>query len=433
MIKVKSALLVSLVICSIVLSALIIFGQHVPKGSDKAAKPWFGPKPGLHEISLPGRIYIYSSEGKAVLVETFSQMYSHLVLALGQMEYSSEKSGDVWVAGQYTADTLNSGVLFRFDYQISRGLLAKWLTLFYETDFPFAAIDSILVPLDGGPVKFINSRSGMLWQLQADLPLVVFQQAADESRNPTAFPLAALESTEVYTVAPGVFDLASTQSVPVPSCRLEEVSAEEIIRSFFISHSIIQEADGVKTYTDGFGALRIYASGMMEYSSGIRGNGPVFLDQLQLMQASIDFLSAHGGWPVKMLPIIFGSQLEDTVRLEFASFADGLPIAGENAGIAVEFQQGQVSSYQRHLVLESEMASEALEEARPLAQHLASDTQVGQYFAEGNKRIADLAPVFYWQQNRLIPAWRVVTEDEVIYVAAGDGRILHISAQLGGQ
>lgn len=432
MIKVKTALLVSLVICSIILSALIIFGQPVPKGTDKAG-PWFGPKPALHETSLPGRIYICSPEGKAVLVETFSQMYSHLVLAMGQMEYSSEKSGDVWVAGQYTAATLNSGVLFRFDYQISRGHLSNWLTLFYETDFPFAAIDSIFVPLDGGPVKFINSHSGMLWQLQADLPLVVFQQAADESRNPTAFPLTMLEGTEVVSVAPGVYDLAATQQVPVPPCKPEDIRTDEIIRSFFISHSIIHEADGVKTYTDGFSALRVFASGMIEYSSGTQGGGAVFLDQSQLMQASIDFLGAHGGWPVKMLPVYLRNQLGEAVRLEFACFAEGLPIAGENVGITLEFQQGQISSYQRHLLLEAENGSQALAEARPLAQHLASETQVGQFFAEGNKKITDLSPVYYWQQNRLIPAWQVATEGEIIYVEAGEGRILHIIAQLEGR
>lgn len=431
MIRVKTALLISLVICSIVLSALIIFGQSIPEGTDKVRQPWFGPKPGLHETSLPGRIYIYYSEDESVLVETFSQMYSHLVLTMGQMDYSSAKGGDVWVTGEYNGDSLSSGVLFRYDYQISRGLLAKWLPHFYETDFPFAAIDGIFVPVDGGPVKFIDSHSGVLWQLQADLPLLVFQQAADESRNPIARPMTLLESTEAYAVAPGVFDLAAVQNVSVPPCHREELRTDEIIRSFFLTHSIIQEADGVKTYTDGFGALRIFTSGMMEYTAGTQGNEAVFLDQPQLMQSSINFLSAHGGWPGSMLPVYL-SNFGDSVRLEFASFAKGLPIAGDKVGIALEFQQGQVSSYQRQLVVETETVTEALAEARPLGQHLASETQVGKFFTEGSKRISDLAPVFYLQQNRLIPAWRVATGDEFVYAAAGDGRILHISP-LGGQ
>ncbi len=432
MIRVKTALLSSLVICSIVLSALIIFGEPISEGTDKVGQTWFGPKPGLHETSLPGRIYIFNPEEEAVLVETFSRMYSHLVLTMGQMDYSSAKGGDVWVTGEYNRNSLSSGVLFRYDYQISRGLLAKWLTLFYETDFPFAAIDGIFVPLDGGPVKFIDSHSGVLWQLQADLHLLVFQLAAEESRNPSAGPMALLESTEVYDVAPGVFDLAAIQKISVPPCYREDAKTDEIIRSFFLTHSIIQEADGVKTYTDGFGALRIFASGMMEYTAGTQGNGAVFLDQPQLMQSSINFLSAHGGWPGSMLPVNL-SYLGDSVGLEFASFAKGLPIVGENVGIAMEFQQGQVSSYQRYLVVETETEAETeFAEARPLGQHLATETQVGQFFAEGRKKISDLAPVFYLQQNRLIPAWRVATGDEVVYAAAGDGRILHIST-LGGQ
>lgn len=433
MIKVKAGLLASLVICSIVLSSLIIFGQPVPKTGDKGAGPWFGPKTGLHEISLPGRIYICNSDKKVVLIETLSQMYSDLVLTLGQMEYGSEKGGDVWVTGEYDSDSITPGVLFRYDYQISRGLLATWLTLFYETDFPFAAIDCIFVPLDGGPVKFINSATGVLWQLQADLPLSVFQQAAAEPRNPAAYPMAVMENGKTYSVAAGVFDLAEPRQLAVPACQLEEIRTEEIIQSFFLHPSIIQEADGTETYTDGFGALRVFPSGVLEYTAGVQGQGAVFLDQPQLMQSTVDFLHAHGGWPGNMLPVYLSNRPAESVRLEFCSFALGLPITGENVGIAVEFQQGQVSGYQRHLAVPAEETLETYGDIQPLAWHLASDSQAGQFFAEENKIIADLALAYYWQQNRLIPIWRVGTGNQIVYVAASDGRILQIRTQLGGQ
>lgn len=433
MVRAKAGLLASLVICSLALSALIIFGQPVPNSGSRGTGPWFGPKPGLHEISLPGRIYICSPNQGAILIETLSQTYSDLVLTLGQMEYGSEKGGDVWVTGEYTSDSITPGVLFRYDYQISRGLLANWLTMFYETDFPFAAIDSIFVPLDGGPVKFINSATGVLWQLQADLPLSVFQQAAAEPRNPAAYPMAVMGHGETYSVAAGIFDLVEAQEIAVPACQLEEVRTEDIIHSFFLNPSIIQEADGTETYTDGFGALRIFPSGALEYTSGRQGQGAVFWDQPQLMQATIDFLVAHGGWPGNMLPVYLSNRPGESVSLEFCSFSKGLPITGENVGIAVEFQQDQVSDYQRHLALAAEEAVEIYAEIKPLAWHLASDSQAGQFFAEGNKHISDLALAFYWQQDRLIPVWRVWTGNQVVHVAASDGRILQIKIQLGGQ
>lgn len=432
MVKVKAGLLASLVICSIVLSSLIIFGQPVSRGGDKGAGPWFGPKTGLHEISLPGRIYICTPDKEVVLVETLSQMYSVLILTLGQMEYGSE-GGDVWVEGEYDTDPTTPGVLFRYDYQISRGLLANWLTMFYETDFPFAAIDCIFVPLDGGPVKFINSAAGVLWKLQVDLPLSVFQQAAAEPRDPATCPMTVMKQGKTYSVVAGVFDLAEPRQLAVPACQLEEVRTEEIIRSFFLHPSLIQEADGAETYTDGFGALRVFPSGELEYTAGMQGQGEVFLDQSELMQSTVDFLHAHGGWPGKMLPVYLSNRPAESVRLEFSSFALGLPIIGENVGIAVEFQQGQISGYRRHLAVATEEIIEAHAEIIPLAWHLASASQVSLFFAEGNKTITDLALAYYWQQNRLIPVWRVGTGNQIVYVGASDGRILQIRTQLGGQ
>lgn len=430
MTKVKAVLLACLVFSSVILSALIIFGRPVPRGPETSI-PWFGPKPGLHEVSLPGRIYLCPAQGEAILIETFSQMYSDLVLTLGQMEYPSEKGGDIWVAGEYQEDSLSPGVLFRYDWEVSRGLLVHWLTRFYETDFPFAAIDGIFVPLDGGPVKYFNSVSHELWQLQTDLPLAVFQQAVADPRNTLLGPMKSLTGGEVYAVDPGVFDLAAPRTLSVPACQFEEVQSEEVVQSFFLNPSIIREADGTEIYTDGFGALRLFPWGAVEYTAGGGGSGETYYNQQRLLEGAIEFLHLHGGWPGRMLPVYSAEGPAEPARLEFSSFLRGLPVTGERVGIALDFSQGQVVGYRRFLLVPA-AEGDSHESVKPFFQLLSADTQVALFFAEEGHTIHDLALVYYYQQNRLIPVWRVRVENQVMYVAAGEGRILQVKAGIGG-
>lgn len=426
MTRAKSILLASLVICSIVLAALIIFGQAAPRGGEMHPAPWFGPKPSAHEISLPGRIYLLGEE--PVLVETLSKTYSNLVLTLGQMGHSIE-GGDNWATAEFSENDISTGVLFRFDYPVSRGVLANWLQKFYETEFPFAAIDNIFIPLEGGPVKFINSSTGMMWLFQVDLPEAVFQQAVAEPGNVALSALKAMVDGDTYRVAPGVFDLAQPGSFTFPGGQFEKVDIDEIIQSFFLNPSIIRETDGTVTYTDGFGALQVFPSGLLDYTASRLEQGEAMLDQQKLVQLALDFLHTHGGWPGNMLPVFFTSTAAEPPRLEFATFARGLPITGEETGITVEMLNGRVSGYRRHLLRATPETAQA--QVNPLSILLETDCQVSQLFAPGEKTIQDLALVLYWQQKRLVPAWRIRVQGQIIFAAADDGRIFQVKALRG--
>lgn len=430
MTKVKIGLLVGLVVCSLVLSALIIFGAALPRSRVESQASWFGSKPGLNEVCLPARVYICDPEGETVLIEALSRLYTDLVLTLSQMEYGSGRGSD-WVAGEFTGELLQPGVLFRYDYEISRGLLSNWLTRFYETDFPFPAIDSVFVPLDGSAVRFINTGQGLTWRLRTDLPLTVFQQAAEELQTADAYPMVPLADGDTYTAAAWVFDLAEAVSLTIPTGQPVEERTEDIVHSFFPKPSIIREMDGTVTFTDGFGAMRVYPAGLLEYTAGAPPQGDSTPNQLQLMQLALDFLYAHGGWPGNLLPGNFVNRPTGPAKLEFVSFVKGLPIAGENIGLSFDFQRGQVSAYRRKLLaITGEAAVPSI--FKPLAWNLASDSQVGLLFADGDKLITDLAPMLYWQTNRLIPVWRIETKEQVVYAAANDGRVLRIKTQLGG-
>lgn len=431
MVKIKAGLLAIMVVTSLVLSALIIYGQ--PSFGNPIEEPgqWFGPKPGLNELCLPGRIYTCNHLGEITQVKTFSQMYTDLVLTLAQIEYGSEKAGNFWVTGEFDRDTVGPGVVFRFDYLVSRELLTNWLTLFYETDFPFAFVDEIIVPSDGGPIRFINTATGVVWERQADLPRQVFQLAAMEPRDILIQPLGAMENGETYAVAPGVFDLAEEQALAVPAYSLAEVAAEEIIRSFFANPSVIKEADGTRTYTDGYDALRLFPRGAIEYT-GIGGEQDGFLSQKQLLRSAIDFLHLHGGWPGSLLPVTLENLPAAPTRLEFKQYGAGLPVYGEGLGITFEFQSERATFFHQQLP-ELDMQAAREEMVKPLAALLGDETQAASFFAVGDKTITDAALVYYAQEKQLLPVWRLRTDNELLFLGASDGRIIEVSDLAGGE
>lgn len=431
MAKLKSGFLICLVIMSIILAIHLMLGQPLPPLPPQHEEVWFGPEPGLHEVSLPGRIYLISA-GEILLVETFSRMYNDLVVTLGQIEYETGGVGDAWAPGEYIEDDFPPGVLFRYDYPLSRELLASWWALFYETDFPFAAVDSIFVPLDQGPVRFINSSAREVWLLQASLTWDVFARAVSEPKDVISYCWVPMESGENYTVASGVFQLEESEVLVVPDWVKEEINNTSLIRSFYLKPSLIKESDGTEIYTDGVQALRLYPSGALEYTVVNSQANPGSPGQGAWVKTAVNFVTAHGGWPENMLPTYLSIIPSEQGRLEFARYGLGFPIIGQ-AGIAVEMDGAAVCFYSRDMVWIRPESVAGYAEIKPLSTLLSNpSTQAAQFFSAQEAEITDLALAYFWQQERMVPVWRVWVGQQVICVGAVDGRILNVRTRSGG-
>lgn len=428
MARLKTVVLACLVITSVILSVLLISGRPGPSPQAHREEVWFGPTPALHEISLPGRMYIINYQQEAHLVQTFSRMYYDLIMAFDQIQYGGD-AGDLWTPGDYP-DSFPPGVLMRYDYQITRGLLASWLTMFYEVDFPFAAIDSIFFPLDRGPVQFINTASREVWQLQASMTWDVVERALTEPRDILDYTWTEMKSGENYSVAPGIFQLAGPEVMVVPGWVAEEISFDAVIRSFYLEPSLIQELDGTDIYTDGLQALRIFPSGALEYTTGRAQTGSSVPSQAGSLETALNFISSHGGWPGKMLPSFIGASPE-RVRLELSEFGFGLPITGEG-GIVVELEGAGVSHLTRKIIAVSSERDVEYVEIKPLSTHLTAETQAAQLFARTDGEITDIALAYYFYQEQVIPVWRVWVGGEIISVGATNGRIINVRSLSGG-
>jgi len=433
MAKAKTILLIALVIISCFLANALMSGQPFSAPSGQNDLVWYGPEPGLHEVSLPGRIYIIGAQGEARLVETFSNIYNELVVTLGQIHYDYNLGGAEWSPGEYARTGYPPGVLFRYDYQISREFLASWLSMFYETDFPFVSIDSIFVPMERGPVQFINSTTREVWQLQVSMPWDVFYSAVVDPPDTLGYSWTPMKSGENYAAAPGVYEIADPEIIVIPDWYSEEINYDALLRSFYLEPALIQEPDGTEIYTDGLQALRIYPSGAVEYTVVSSQPSSTMPLQKGLVQTSLRFITAHGGWPGMALPTEVVIRPATLVRLEYVSFGLGLPVISDKAGLAIEMKGLSVSRYDRNLIRVRSDVIKGYAEIHPLSVLLSSmSTQASQYFTTVNQEISDLALVYYWKQGQIMPAWRVWVGRQVIYVGAEDGRILGLREQLGG-
>lgn len=433
MAKFKSGLLLVLVAISVYQAAVLMSGHPAPGLPDPEGNTWFGPAPDLFEASLPGRIYVIDTGGEMRLVETFSTMYDDLTATLTQIQYEPGAGGTEWVAGDYAGEGFPPGVLFRYDYQISREMLSEWLLMFYETDFPFACIDSIFIPLESGPVQFINSSTKEVWYLRVSLPRSVIELAATTSRNTISFRWNAMEEGHYFSVGAGVYDIAGPEVMVVPAWDYDEVNIDAMIQSFYyLMPSLIQEPDGTKIFTDGLQALRIYPSGSIEYTYAGSERDTIMPTQRELAEAALRFTSLHGGWPKNTLPTELGILPAQNVRLEFSSFGLGLPVTGE-AALVMEMAGLTISGYQRNLIQVRTDVIEGFVEILPLSWHLSnSSTQIEMYLSEANLEVTDLALVYYLSGEQLIPAWRIWLGRQEIYVGAADGRILNVKEPVGG-
>lgn len=436
MAKFKLGLLLCLVFISILLAIQIMY-RALPGGAVQYEDVWFGHEPDTHEVSRPSRIYIIAT-GNVQLVASFSQTYNDLITVLEQIDTASRLEEEVWEPVEYRVppleEELNPGIIFRFDFPVSSDLLASWLPNFDEYDLPFETVDTIFVPAARGNVEFINSATHQTWALHAEMPWQTIDLIVSDPSDTLGPKWKVMESGENYSVAPGVFEISGPAVLQAPRWAREELNYNALVRSFYLEPGItrlIQEPDGAEIYTDGFQALRIYASGSLEYSVVKYQAGSFTPDQIGLVETSISFTTSHGGWPGEMLVTYINNSPGSNLRVELSNFASGLALLGQT-GITIELDGLAVSHYSREVIYVDGFDPEHYFEIKALSKILADPlTQAAQFIATVDNEITDLALAYYWNQEELIPVWRVWVGGQVVIVGAENGRIISVTPRGG--
>lgn len=207
------------------------------------------------------------------------------------------------------------------------------------------------------------------------------------------------------------------------SLKKEELQREQLVRAFFLDLSMarrIEERDGALYFTNGEKGLRIYSSGLLEYTAPRLERAISTMSYSTALQKGAESQSLYGGW----LPSTYlweAGKVEGGYRLLWCSFQDGFALEGQNTGSEMLINEQGVSFYRRIFYIFGEEISERrpfrpYEEAIVRALILKKD-----HFKGDNISLLSLKPVYYLpggkKTDRAIPAWSVTfAETGVVYL-----------------
>jgi hypothetical protein len=172
----------------------------------------------------------------------------------------------------------------------------------------------------------------------------------------------------------------------------------------------IEERDGALYFTNGEKGLRIYPSGLLEYTAPSQERRHSDISYSVALQKGAESHSLYGGW----MPDIYLSEAEEVkggYRFIWRAFLDGFVLEGGDIGIEILINEQGVSSYRRMCyVFGEELAgrkpfcsyTEALAQALLLKKDRLTKNKV---------TLLSLKPVYYLLQGenieKAVPAWHI--------------------------
>ncbi len=203
----------------------------------------------------------------------------------------------------------------------------------------------------------------------------------------------------------------------------KKIPRDELIKSFFLDLSLarrIEEKDGAVYFTNGEKGLRIYASGLVEFTAPRPENTFRQHPSYALfLQKGAESQSLYGG----ILPDTYlcdAREVKGGCRLIWRRIVNGLVLEGENAGCEMLLEGQGVSFLRRNFWLGGTEVG-AGQPFCPFEQALERALILQQERLQGGKAtLLSLRPVYYLpagSEERAIPAWEVnFAETEVIYL-----------------
>ncbi len=207
------------------------------------------------------------------------------------------------------------------------------------------------------------------------------------------------------------------------SLRKEDLQREQLVRAFFLDLSMarrIEERDGALYFTNGEKGLRIYPSGLLEYTAPRLERTQSTMSYSAALQKSAESQSLYGGW----LPNTYlyeAKKVEGGYRFLWRSFQDGFVLEGENTGSEMLINEQGVSFYRRFFYTFGEEISER-RPFRPYKEAIARALVLKKEQLKGEKvTLLSLKPVYYLpggkKTEKAIPAWSVnFAETGVVYL-----------------
>ncbi len=207
------------------------------------------------------------------------------------------------------------------------------------------------------------------------------------------------------------------------SLEKENIQREELVKAFFLDLSLarrIEEKDGAVYFTNGEKGLRIYASGLVEFTAPrLESSFRQQLSYAQSLQKGAESQSLYGGFlPDTYLCDV--RELRGGYRLIWRRILNSLVLEGENTGCEILLEGQGVSFLRRNFWLAGAEVT-ARQPFRSFEEALCRALFLQQERLQGKKAtLLSLRPVYYLpagSEERAIPAWAVgFAETGVIYL-----------------
>lgn len=477
--KIKSLLLVFLILLSIVLTYQLWFGRP-PLEKGAAARyeyAYFTPPPHLPEIIPPAEI-IFLAPGNTFLYQRGEKEYLTLwqkglkllteKMALEKARRISKESKDAWPA------VVSPTLVYCFrpavplenfmeapanmHVDVDRVMLSwgeKQLDIFLEGEdllFHVPVTETIhsktgflpagenpcmllppLITLDNGQFSLINGEEkkqenmntgGFLEDTGEGTGAESLMESDKESfaeSNEPAGDGSVAEVTEngfplslKINVSADIYVPLNEISAAEISLKKEELQQEQLVRAFFLDLSMarrIEERDGALYFTNGEKGLRLYPSGLLEYSAPQLDRTPGNMPYSAALQKGAENLCLYGGWPAGVY-LYEAEKYRGGYKFLWRTFFNGFSLAGENVGGEMIVNRHGVSFYRRFFYTFGEEITEwqpfrpyteAIMQALRLNKDRLADTDVVHLLA--------LMPVYYFSEGekleKAVPAWYV--------------------------
>ncbi len=193
----------------------------------------------------------------------------------------------------------------------------------------------------------------------------------------------------------------------------ENIDLDQLVRAFFIDTTMarrIEERDDALYFTDGERGLRIYASGLVEYTAPKLEQVLSRIDYFTALQKGAENLSLFGGW--KSEAYLDKIERQSTgYALTWQLYDRGFRLAGDHIGCKMIVNEQGVPYYQRKFPV----IGEALFEKRPFSSYESALYHaimlMPEAFHDNRVTLLSLEPVYFipgeGQPEKAIPAWHI--------------------------
>ncbi|NMB41197.1 MAG: hypothetical protein GX996_04600 [Firmicutes bacterium] len=192
----------------------------------------------------------------------------------------------------------------------------------------------------------------------------------------------------------------------------EELQQEQLVRTFFLDLSMarrIEERDGALYFTNGEKGLRLYPSGLLEYTAPQLERTQDDMSYGAALQESAESQSLYGGW----LPHTYLYKAEKSgngYRFLWRSYREGYALVGGNMGSEMIINKQGVLFYRRFFYIFGEDASE-LRPFRSYKEAIVQSLLLNYEQLKGGATLLSMEPVYYLPEGRkpekAVPAWHI--------------------------